>query len=139
MREAERLELERVAPERLAEGARLTEGFATGRRVEFRTWLTFNLKTGRDLDPAKCHYTSWQPGTLTKVVSDGPIKCAYGVAWLEVKPDGAIPGYFLRCNEAYVIPLRANARKGAGVYERVRQAPWWWPVPCSMCGRTRPR
>ena len=53
---------------------RLTEGFVTGRRVEFRTWLTFNLKTGRDLDPAKCHFTSWQPGTLTKVVSVGGLK-----------------------------------------------------------------
>lgn len=138
-REAERLERERVKPERLAEGRRLTEGFATGSRVEFRTWLTFNLKTGRDLAPADRHYTDWQPGTLSKVVSDGHVKSAYGLAWLEIKPDGNIPGYYLRRNESYVIPLCSDARKGAGVYERVRQAPWWWPVPCSVCGRTRQR
>ena len=64
----------------------------------------------------------------TKVVSDGHVKCAYGVAWLEVRPDGAIPGYGLRRDESYVIPLhdRASPRGGAGqrvragVYERVR-------------------
>ena len=127
-REAERLERERVAPERLAEGRRLTEGFAIGDRVEFRTVLTYNLKTGNDLDMQDWVTTEWQPGTLTKVVTDGHIKCAYGVAWLEVKPDGAIPGRYLRRGEAYVIPLRdraslrggAGQRERAGVYERVR-------------------
>ena len=61
-------------------------------------------------------------------MSEAPIKCAYGVAWLEVLPDGAIPGYLLRRGESYVIPLRdraslrggAGQRERAGVYERVR-------------------
>ena len=117
-REAEQLELQRVAPERLAEGKRLTECFATGDRVEFRTWLTFNLKTGNDLNRADERHTEWQPGT--KVVSDGHMKSAYGLAWLEVKPDDAIPGYYLRRGESYVISLRAAKRESAGVYERVR-------------------
>ena len=38
-------------------------------------------------------------------------------------PDGPIPGYFLRRGESYVVPLCANARKGVGVYDRVRLAP----------------
>ena len=62
------------------------------------------------------------------MVSDGHIKSAYGVAWLEVRPDGPIPGYYLRRGESYVIPLRdraslaggAGQRECAGVYERVR-------------------
>ena len=124
-------------PERLAEGQRLTEGFATGGRVEFRTVLTFNLKTGDDLDMQDYITTDWQPGTLTKVVSDGHVKCAYGLAWLELTPDGAIPGYWLRRGEAYVIALRANEQQSRGVYDRVRQAPWWWPRPCGLCGKLR--
>jgi hypothetical protein len=136
-REAEQLERARVAPERLAEGRRLTEGFVTGGRVEFRTWQTMNLKTGRDLKVADCHYSDWQPGTLTKVVSDGHIKCAYGVAWLEVRPDGKIPGYGLLNGESHVIPLSAKKRKSAGVYELVRQEPWWRLTLCVRCGKLR--
>ena len=124
-READQLELERVAPERLAEGKRLTEGFAAGGRVEFRTWLTFNLKTGKDLDPADQHHTEWQPGSLTKVVSDGHVKSAYGLAWLEVRPDDAIPGYYLRHGHVWGVihvchlATCCKARMSAGVYERV--------------------
>lgn len=117
-RETERLAIESRAPARLEEGKRLAEGFSTGGRVEFRTLLTFNLKTGKDLEVPI--HTDWQPGTLTKVVADGHVKSAYGVAWLEVRPDGPIPGYYLRRGESYVISLRANKRASAGVYERVR-------------------
>ena len=57
--------------------------------MEFRTLITFDLKAGaRGLH---WHLTEWQDGTLTKVVSDGHVKSAYGVAWLEVRP-AAISG-----------------------------------------------
>ena len=69
---------------------------------------------------AQAAHTEWQPGSLTKVVSDGHVKNAYGLAWLEVRPDDAIPGYYLRHGESYVISLRAAKRMSAGVYERVR-------------------
>ena len=99
-REAEQLQLERVA-----EGKWLTEGFVAGGRVEFRT---------QDSD--------WLPGTVTKVVADGHVKCVSGLAWLEVRPDEAIPGYYLRRGEPWVSSLRTEKRVSAGVYERVRLA-----------------
>ena len=117
-RETEQLAIESRAPARLEEGKRLAEGFSTSGRVEFRALLTFNLKTGKNLEVPI--HTDWQPGTLSKVVADGHVKSAYGVAWLEVRPDGQIPGYFLRHGESYVISLRANKREGVGVYECVR-------------------
>jgi len=83
----------------------LTQGFVTGGRVEFRTLLTHNLKTGNPLERADQHHTEWQPGTLTKVVSGGHVKSAYGLAWLEVRPDGAIPGYYLLPGQSHVIML----------------------------------
>ena len=91
-----------------------------GRHVEFRTLLTHNLKTGARLESKDWHHTQWQTGKLTKAVSDGHVKCPYGVAWLEVMPDSAIPGVYLRSGESYVIPLRANMRESEGAYECVR-------------------
>ena len=41
-------------------------------------------------------------------------------AWVEVRPDGEIPGFALRRGEPYVIRLQAHEREGAGVYSRVR-------------------
>ena len=96
----------------------MQRGFSTSGRVEFRALLTFNLKTGKNLEVPI--HADWQPGTLSKVVADGHVKSAYGVAWLEVRPDGQILGYFLRRGESYVISLRANKREGVGVYECVR-------------------
>ena len=119
-REDERLERERRAPERLAEGRRLAEGFVAGGRIEFRTLLKHNPRTGTRLEPEDWHHTQWQAGTLTKVVCDGHVKCPYGVAWLEVMPDCAIPGFFLRTGESYIIPLREAKRESAGVYECAR-------------------
>ena len=72
------------------------------------------------LEPKDWYYTEWQDGTLKNVVADGHVKSPYGVACLEVRPDGAIPGYFLRRDQSYVMPLRSEERERAGVYECVR-------------------
>ena len=119
-REVERLALESRAPERLTEGRRLAEGFVAGARVEFRLLEKYNLKTCKLLEPKDWYYTEWQDGTLKNVVADGHVKSPYGVACLEVRPDGAIPGYFLRRDQSYVMPLRSEERERAGVYECVR-------------------
>ena len=115
----ERLERERRAPDRLAEGRRLAEGFVQGGRVRFRTTVVRHPKTGNVLQLHEQYFTEWQEGSIAKVVTDAHVRCAYGVAFLEVKPDGPIPGLYLMRGQLYTIPLRSDQYRSAGVYKTV--------------------